>query len=864
MVVMRHRIRYQGLLATGAQYSRTEGLDPDHGWVLLPLVKVKRVLVREFDFGQWRAASGFEFDGALDIRSWEANRRLQTVSTPVELARDPAGGLNRFGRLKFTTVVESAGGEKKLRETEYVDVYVDDAGIEDLAEKIARQRKHDVGTLFVPLSDVRKFYKDYGPFYGRINVRRPDGTWEEGSTRGPNDPWPAELVVRFLFGQLPGSPIVRESPKKANTLDDDSLFLDPPTDVVGEGEPAKEWLDKVLDELGMMPKYQPDGTYLVVRSNASAKYDRIPFAPGRTKKPTRMHAETQTVTLSSRPELVMVRGKKRIRRTTEPCIAVLRDDNGDIRPLEDVIKEHGYPELRLRINAIASPETAFEDVPPQPKDVESFRLHKLRREMYKQMAFKAYAPLANMVERERDGKTVLDPVLAREHLAPMRDFAIYLSEFKTLGRRIPADSEKKKGDREDYIIARPLVRAVRFTETVFRDFDEIRARFKFLIGIERDSIKFWNDTIEQWRARAKNYGKNLLRSSIEMPTSYKQLKAKTEYRVRSGLDADFITLDDDVNRLAGLTDQFGGTNHRILQRDMTEKNVFAVNRVKELAANEKLSIKRIKEITDAIRVLQAEFRTFRNAWVDTQGVVLVANEPYSIVPEGEYDIERDTGLITFKDVAGHMRRPFVLDSESPEDALGLVTDGQVTVTFGHEFHTGTVLDYTAVLVGAKTVPKFKAKVKFEAGRLAVIPEPVPGKDVIPIAVGLARSTPLKPRVAHAPEMILYEADEGTPMNVTSVATEAVQRAGGLVTAPPAATGFTYQLSGLHLATLDVGVSVVQHEWPVNRDKGTARTTVAVNSPFARGLLAGVPTVRRVQAFRARAREVMLSDMENTR
>ena len=65
------------------------------------------------------------------------------------------------------------------------------------------------------------------------------------------------------------------------------------------------------------------------------------------------------------------------------------------------------------------------------------------------------------------------------------------------------------------------------------------------------------------------------------------------------------------------------------------------------------------------------------------------------------------------------------------DLGGLVTDGQVTMTYGHEFRTGTVLDYTAVYIAARITKKFKAKIVFEKGQLAIIAEPVGPKRTCP-------------------------------------------------------------------------------------------------------------------------------------
>lgn len=860
MVVMRHAAKYQQFQATAIEYARTEGFEPDPGWLMLRMEDVKKVLVAPFKGGLWRGQSGFIIDGGLDIRSWHAAQRRLTVTEPRPLPDIKGGGLNQFGELRMQTFVGKKG---KLDEVIYQDIYIEDAGLEDLASGLAEQKKHKVGTLFVPITDIRKYYKEFGPLFCRINVRNPDDSWEEGSVQEDGTPWPADIVLRFVFSQLPGTPtIVKRSPLK-DTIDDEKLKLDPPTNIIARGEPASEWAQKILDELGMTPRFQPNGRYIVAQDGAEgSKYGTIPVSPGKTEKGKHQHSETQTVNITSTPELVMVIGKTRIRRTTEDCIPVLMDDEGRIREQGEVLREIGYPLRSARIACIQSPESAFFDVKPAPTS--DILLHDRRREMLKLMCFKAYAPFSCMIVDD-GGRLVLDPdARGSESLAPLHDFAAYLDELPALEKKIPTDKETEKGDRDDIQILAPLVRAKSFRETLFKDFDEIRSHFKRFVSSEFSSLGFWRRFETQKRTEAKTFGASLIKASVKLPTGFNTQKARDTYLTKLGVDTNFIKLDDDVNRALGFVSELGSVTHRLTQKDMTEKNSFTLKRVKQLLASAKFARRKQREAFFNARSYIAQFKSLRDSFVDHGAVAMLANAPHALMPEGSYNLDRQSGLITFKEVTGHMRRPYLLEGEHFVNAIGLVSDGAVTVTFGYEYKTGTMLDFTTVLVAAGLVPDPKTgKVKFKVGPggidvIAQIAIKGPGA----LVVGLNRPTPLTPKIARSPKMRMYEADLGTPMNLTSVVTQALQRAAGDVARPPASTGFTYVWSGLRKAVLDVGVSVIQHEWPVGRDRGTAHTTIGVNSRTSRGLLAGAPTARRIGKFQTKAREMILSDLED--
>lgn len=882
VTIFRQQVKYQGYLAKAIQYASTAGFSPDPGWVLLDMEQVKKIIVDPFAAGNWRSVNGFEFDSGIDIRTWLKNRGRQTVTTPPEIPQRKGKGLNQFGNLRLESFVFEDGKQTfNLTAVTFVDVYVEESGIEDLGKAmgLAAQKKHNQGALFVPLTDVRKFYPDHGPFYGRINVRMTDGSWDEATIQDNGEAHPAETVIRFLFSQLVGSPLVLKSAKVADTLDDKNLKLDPPVNVIGKGEPAVEHLGKILKRLSLEPHRLPEGNYLVTRVGSTiAKYAHIPINPGISKKGRFQHAESQTSTVKPVSTVVQVRGLPRIRRTTESCIGCVEDEQGRIRPQSEWLEEIGFTPQQAGIQAVAPPEIAFDNITPAPVDIETTRLHEQRRAIAKKWIFKGYAPLANFVVRDvfdlgdpssavplpgasvpvgpQGNQTkeslILDPDRTGTQLIPMHDFAAYEFELPQLSQRPPDDKLKRKGDLDSYFLIPPVVRANRFGPVVFRNLAELKGRFDLLIATDEDLIEgMWEPLIERKEIEAKKYGETLIAAAVKLKGAFSSERAEREFNVKTGIDDDFVILDDDVNRLLGFVNDFGLIDHRVLRRDMSAENIFTVQRIINIGKEIDDMRAKIEEIRVSIDEQKANFETFRRAFIDVGGVAIIGNIPHSVAPSSEYTVDRKTGVILFSRPAGHMVRPFILDEETPEDAIGIRVDGQVLVTFGYEYKTGGLMDWTTVLVAAKNVQTFKEK-KVKG---IIILEPA-GTTVKPIVVGINRSTPMKPKIETAPKMRMYEADMGTPMNVTEVVTQAIDRATAHLVLPRQGVGFGYVFSGLQRAILDAGISAVQWEWPVARDAGRAHTTIAANAEATRALINPVGAVQRLKDAKAAAREIL--------
>src|SRR5262249_3275041 len=176
----------------------------------------------------------------------------QTVVTPSEPKHK---GFNLVGQLTLETFNRGSS----MGKTTYNDIYVAFEGVEEITEKLASAKEHREGFVQVPITDIRQFYTDYGLLFQDINTRLATGPYDPRTVQEGGDPWSLVQVMQFLFSQLPGTPKIHPE------SDSFSMGANPPSEIIGEGEPVSGFIEILLKEYGLIAKFLPDGTFLIRR-----------------------------------------------------------------------------------------------------------------------------------------------------------------------------------------------------------------------------------------------------------------------------------------------------------------------------------------------------------------------------------------------------------------------------------------------------------------------------------------------------------------------------------------------------------------------------------------------------------------------
>ena len=350
---MRCEAEFATFKGTACQFARNEGFAPSSGWIDLNLKDVKkiRIVPRKLP---WRAVNGFEYDGGISIRTWKNFQSRATVTGDRPPIPPPeGGGVPHFSDL----ILRTFKGTDLYDEIRYKDIYVDSTGIEEVTRGLANIQAHNSGIVRVPLTDIRRYYRKLGPFYGQINVRMKSGKLLPTNLNGET-PWTFEEVVDYLFSQLPGSPKVDPA------SDFRGLPYDPPV-LEGEGEPVVEHLDRLLELAGLKPQMLPDGNWTVSRrySTVLGPGD-IPDEVGSARKIAEIHYERAAAVVVDRPPAVWATGPRIVRRGSFPYVAVLQDLDGQYYTIEAICSRWGYSIGSLRAQVFASSQTKYNDVPP--------------------------------------------------------------------------------------------------------------------------------------------------------------------------------------------------------------------------------------------------------------------------------------------------------------------------------------------------------------------------------------------------------------------------------------------------------------------------------------------------------------------
>src|SRR3990167_6528570 len=488
-------VTYQGLPCVGCSYQRSEGFQANVGYVDIDMVHLKSIRIEPRTV-PWRAVNGNEINGQLSINAWYETRGLFPSGGSPPPIKAPAGqgGLNEFGDLVMKTIDLETGSDLSHPLT-YHDIYVDDTGIEELAEDLLKARAHSSGVVRVPITDIRKVYQDNGALIARINVRLRSGGWDKGSIKKPDtgEPWLFLDVVEFLFSQLPGSPIIESWAE----LREIAGGLPPPTDIIGEGEPVVDHLSRILEKNGLVVHMLPVGNFLVSQKlSGRLKPGKVPMqdspSPGRPPyvEPSEESYEKRTVTISRRPPAILALGKKRVRRVTMGYVPVIQLEDNRWYLLQDGVAKMRYSMDKVNKFQLRGFEKRFQDVEP----TNNASVH-LKRRKALERAYHIYAPASLFYRKFDYGDSIADPDFETMPFLPVQNAGWMTGELGIEGVAVTQGEGETEGKVElgknaivregggsggRFVIMPPIVKARRIGTGFFKDFSKVEEYFSSL------------------------------------------------------------------------------------------------------------------------------------------------------------------------------------------------------------------------------------------------------------------------------------------------------------------------------------------------------------------------------------------------
>ncbi len=816
MTVLRCHAKYQGYEGKAWEFRRSKGFTPEFGWIELDMKQVGKIRVEGREV-PWRSPTGFEINGQADILSWSKVRQ-STGTDPVELAPPAGGGLNMFGHLTLWTVDDSSGAI--VDSVTYRDVYVGYGGLEETSEGLAEIEAHDKGTLRVPLMDIRYWFWKCGGFFSSINAHLKSGEFRKETTKDGNSvPWSLVEAVQFLFSQLPGSPRVFGGSELFGLTPDEA----PPPSLNGEGEPAVEHLQKLLERNGLEAGMRPDGSWSVDRK--ASKLFAYKMAPNASGQPTgiagrHLQYEKKTTVVNDRPPAVCVTGPRRIRRITVPYVPVLEDVDRKIYRQEAVIKRWGMTEDAFNNIAMMGTERLGHNIPPTINAGGGGRLHE-RRVKCARRAYRMYAPAflfdGDASSTSATARSLSDQDFEIAPFLPMRPAPWYISDLK--GQEIPKDSGRGSGDREEYVLMPPIARGLRFGSAYFTNIQQLENYFNKFITEYDDDTALLGKLQSLLGEMRSGVADALVAMSSTAGSSISSAKLA---KYGSAQAAGLLEFDADVRKASAA---IGRTLGKTTWDSMLKDGFHLVEQMRQF--QEMISSAKSSSAKMGLSKArwQERFKSFKQVYTIFGGVYCRYNIAYDFLEAGSYSIDLETGILQSAEPLCHVDKPLFFDG----DNCTVVNDGKVTVTFGYELKDNTIAAYSSFLFVASA---------------AADNEPAKAK-----LAGVCKSSALK---AHCVPMNsrLYELEEGTPVNLNACYSEAWQKASAIVAQPQVVDGWIYTFSGMCHFPLAPGVSGVQH---TGIGGSAGHTVLAINAPGA-NLRLGPPQLIKRPAAAVDARE----------
>jgi hypothetical protein len=825
MGVLVNKAKYQGYPVQGLQFRRSPGTTPDFGWVDLAFEDFRDLAVKRAGLVPWKNA---QFPAGNTIRtmtagesSLPASRRTVALPGIGELGRNPTPGKGFFsvGDLVMTTSEDGSSRSSIV----YEDVYIAPDGIEETLADLDQILKHDRGILRVPVTDIRNYWK-YGVLAESLNVRLDGGNYDpatikEGkpsklsTTKGiPSSratvalepgaaagPYSLTEILQFLLRELPGD---LELDPRSEVF---SLGLDPPENVIGEMTPAVQVLDQLLKQYSLELTLLPENRVSVQKKGPKVVQGEYFIAPGvKQSKPPLQTYEKKSITISDRPPLVMVTGQRRVREISVPYVPIYQDIDGKFYPLEDVEARWGFPFEELKRIIFNGHEKAFRNLPggldPRFFDTVQTRwrsrgegqryFEKIR--ILQKWAFRGYGPVYMFLGEgpNSSSRGITEKELQRLPFLPMMEFM------------------ERTGPNKDNFQLRPIqVRAYTIKQGFFtgrKRFDPGSERFDAAGLVAPPPI----EAFEEMENAVREHIEQITRRDIpDIDEAFKSMKGEIE-SAKSGLLALALNgIDIELERemakqgtavrvnldFSGQGLYFDQQAIIVKTQDVAEANK-RYNDLKRLLAEQNSK-------ADALRSLLAEEKTrfddIKTVYKRVGGLGGWINNPHGLVPQGDYVIDPETGILIFSDIAGAMKEPFAISREGIE----IGEHAHPTVRFGHEYKSNSIFDWSTCIWQIL-------------------------EDETIAFVGFSRPTGIKPQIVRDNTLRIYEDENGKPLNHAVEAARSKSKAQAVVE-PRLREGYVYEMAGFHRAVAISGE--VQHLWDGDR----ANTLISVNAQNAR-------------------------------
>jgi hypothetical protein len=775
---------YQGYTVHGLSLDRKPGVTSDGGFVEVDLEDVKQILVRD-DFRLWQAAELKEAAGPFPMQvQKQLARPTVTDSLPPS-----AKGFKRGGTLIMKTTTKGAPLDPVILSP----MFLAPSGIEETEEDLESAIEHREGRLRVNLVDFRHFWQENGtPVFGRYNLLRANGKFDE-ETLGPGgEPWSASDVFDYVTYCLPGSPAI----DKASDVFDETNFP-PPVDVDMKLELPVEWLKRLLDTYALECHLTHNSQILLKKRGTKHQVRKFRRSPGAAPAPLpavilpdNPPEEKKTIFILDRPEAVMIVGERRQRRVTATCVACFIDEDQKARKMQDLPTLWGYSLEEAQVQSLLRSEKAYDDIEGKDANQKFARIRIARKYFFKlyvpEMFFTrppappGFGPLQQQAPAEfwPDEKDT-HPFL------PMKDPWWVPKELKDIGA-VPRPGDPGPGvNRDDDALVETdiIVRANIIDQRHVTDVEAVKELVNSFL--ER------HEKVKQELQRERDAKKKRLEDLV-------QHKKPNEFRYLGPLEEVGVTLGEGLDvAVAAVQTLFGVEN--ILQKEArlrsgleTDKLVmdFEIRELDEKILAVEKDIQKLKANLTAI-IRDLEDYGFARLWV---------NVPWGVVDDARFTVQKERGFVIFNEVVGVMEALGTYDKELTK----LNSPGHVQVTYMTDVVLGAPEEFTTFTFMANPKPE----------------------EANPILVRISNPTVLKPAVVRDEDLAIYEDEFANPMNIKSVATKAASLARAALDLPRQQVGYSYLYPGFHRVVTDESVNSVA--WQFDGDVGT--TKIIANNP----------------------------------
>lgn len=778
-----HKATYQGYPVQALQFARRPGLLPDFGFVDLDIADFVKLEIKNANAVPWVG----RFGAMANMEAFILAEGRRTVALgPPPLADTPGQGFLPLGDLILQTLeVDPSGTERLIEEVRYSDIYLAAGGMEEITDDLDDATRHNRGVWRVPITDIRTFW-NYGAMAQTINGKL-DGAQFDPATLNNGAPWTAPEVFRFLVSQLPGG----------LSIDPDSelfrLGLPPPENVVGDMSPAVDVLAKLLSRYSLELSLLPFNRVAIYRKNGQRLNRGEFFATPAAKRevdrlPLGLSYERKSVTLSHRPPVVTVTGKRRVRKVEMLYVPIYQDQDQRFYRLDTLPSRWNMKDEDIRKGALIGHEKQFRYVVDKIKGgifdpAEKGKFFRTagttfneRLRILQKWAYKGYGPAVAF--RDVGDRGITRKELERMPFLPAVEYG-----------------EKFGPGVDDIRIRPPLVRAYTMRQGFFEGRERFKDGKKIPAFTELDqAIDAHLKKMRQDRQELEQVALQLQQQASDSLTALASFGSWLRSGITAAERAELISKGLAVQVGLDFSSEafFGLSEITVRPADVARAN----NAYREL----KDKLTRLNTKNDEIeqaRAAEDGARTqLRRIYGKLGGLAGWVNMPYGEVPDGEYTLDPATGVLLFSEPVGVMAEPFVLDREQTT----IAADGHVVVHFGYEIRSNSAYDWTSV------------SFMDSGGSLAVVEGCSPAS--------------IHTMLEHDPDLRLYERTDGVPVNGSQVITQAATRARAALE-PRSTEGYIYQLPGF------VGGAAIAGEFQYMYDGDLAETFVTVNAPNAR-------------------------------